>query len=283
MMPRPSDATAARYAENPIGNSRPVRSPASRPPPLMADTTDATERTDDRVDPDVIVWGRDDEATSPRTGDRARPPSWQRRLRRFAEPALLVAGISAAIMVMHIADDPSAPERAGSPSTGPAAAARAPQVQLRLIAPAIAAPGERVVVLAFKNAGLCGQAELRFDGTSVPHRLTGIAGSRLPDRVEMFLGMQVPRSATAGMHTLDLYGPAANSSTSAVCAHRGERSARLATTTIVVAGLAPGPHGVSPARGDHPLPKSDYHADLPFIGPGYAPSNLNTPARQQKP
>jgi hypothetical protein len=195
------------------------------------DLEGTTDRVDDYGEPEIIVWGPDEDATSPRTPDRSRvaqrPPAL-RQLRRFAQPALLVAGIFVAIMAMQI-DDRTARERVEPSSAGPAAAAQAPQVQLRLIAPATATPGQRIVVLAFKHADPCAQAELRFDGTPVQHRLTGIAGSPLPYRIEMFLNMQVPRSATVGMHTLDLYD-----STDSTCAHVGDQPAKLATTIIVV-------------------------------------------------
>ena len=240
---------------------------ASRSSDLVTNQT--ADRTDDLGEPDVIVWGRDDDSTSPRTPGRshdAQQSSPLRRLRRFAEPALLVAGISAAIMAMQIADDRGAQERIGALRAAPAAPP-VPQVQLRLVAPATAAPGQRIVVLAFKDEGLCGRAELRFDGAPVQHRLTGIAGSPLPDRVEMFLGMQVPRSTPAGLHTLDLYSLPASSSVGSACAQIGEHRARLATTTIAVAGTAGSPGGAPTATGDD--------RPLPSIGPPYAPSTLN--------
>jgi hypothetical protein len=134
-------------------------------------------------------------------------------------------------MAVQIIDDRSVSlRRPAAPSpVGMSAAPAVPDIQPRLIAPAIAAPGEWIVVLAFKNAGLCGQAELRFDGSPLHHRLTGNAGSRLPNWVEMFLAVQVPRSATTGMHTVDLYGSAAN-----LCNEVGKHQAKLATTTIIV-------------------------------------------------
>jgi hypothetical protein len=167
-------------------------------------------------------------------------PAVQRKLRRFAEPALLLAAVAAAIMTLRVADGHRVPERVGPSSASTAAAAGIPQIQLRLIAPTVAAPGQRIVVLAFKDAGLCGRAELRFDGTPVDHQLTAIAGSPLPYSVEMFLGVRIPRSAATGMHTLDLYGPPPASSTGSICAHLGDHQPKLATTTIVVAGATGG-------------------------------------------
>jgi hypothetical protein len=181
-----------------------------------------------------------------------------------------VAGVFVAIMAMQIDDDRTARERVEPSSAGPAAAAQAPQVQLRLIAPATATPGQRIVVLAFKHAGLCTQAELRFDGTPVQHRLTGIAGSPLPYRVEMFLDMQVPRSATVGMHTLDLYDSTASGSTGSTCAHLGDQQAKLATTIIVVTD----PGGASGVK-NYRAPED--HDAVPSRGTGYAPSSVNMP------
>jgi hypothetical protein len=166
----------------------------------------------------------------------ARQPEALQRLRRFVEPALLVTGAAAAMFAIHLTDnrEPAVPRPAAPPATTPAAAAPAPDNQLRLVAPAIAAPGERIVVLAFRDAGLCGAAELRFDGTVLNHRLTGIAGSQPPDRVGLFLTAQVPHSARAGVHPLDLYGPVTNGSSGPMCAQVGYSNAKV-TTTIIVA------------------------------------------------
>ena len=272
MTPRLSNATADRDVEITIYSSRRGPATASRPYPSRRLPVDDLEGTTDRVDdyggPEIIVWGPDDDATSPRAPDRSRVAQRHpalRQLRRFAEPALLVAGIFVAIMAMQIDDDRTARERVEPSSAAPAAAAQAPQVQLRLIAPATATPGQRIVVLAFKNADPCAQAELRFDGTPVQHRLTGIAGSPLPYRVEMFLDMQVPRSATVGMHTLDLYD-----STDSTCAHVGDQQAKLATTIIVVTD----PGGASGVK-NYRAPED--HDAVPSRGTGYAPSSVNMP------
>ena len=280
MTPRLSNTTADRDAEITINNPHPGHATGSRPYPSKwqrFDDTGATERTGDHGEPDVIVWGHDDDTNSPRTLDRSpvrQPPPARRLLRRFAGPLLLAAGFIAAIMTTQQADDRTAPERVGPSSDGAAASAQEPQVQLRLIAPAIATPGQRIVVLAFKNAGLCTQAELRFDGAPVQHWLTGIAGSQVPDRVEMFLGVHLPRSATLGMHTLDLYGSTAGGSTGSTCAHLGDQPAKLATTVIVVAG-PDGDPGSAGAR-NHRAPKDPYA--VPSRGTNYAPSRVNMPA-----
>jgi hypothetical protein len=281
MTPRLSNATADRDAEIMINSPHPGPATASRPYPSswqrLDDTEGTTDRTDDHGEPDVIVWGRDDDAISPRNLDRShlllRPPAL-RQLRQFAGPLLLMAGFIAAIMATQQADDRIAPERVGPSSDGPAASAQAPHVRPRLIAPAIATPGQRIVVLAFKNAGLCSRAELRFDGTPVQHRLTGIAGSQLPDRVEIFLGVQLPRSATVGMHTLDLYGSTVSGWTGSTCAHLGDQQAKLATTIIAVAGPGGDPGSASAVRNDR---APEDHDAVPSRGTGYAPSSVNIP------
>jgi hypothetical protein len=150
-------------------------------------------------------------------------PARRVRLRRAAEPILLVLCVGAVLAVQD--HEPATPGSAGS---------SAPAALPRLIAPAEAAAGQRITVSAFRNRRLCGATELRFDGAPITHRPAGYADPARLDRAEMFLTAWVPRSAKPGNHEITLYGPAPGGGSAPVCAEVREHQERLATTRILV-------------------------------------------------
>jgi hypothetical protein len=162
----------------------------------------------------------------------------KRRLRRLLEAGLLVASTGVILLAAHATGgdgSPATPRTAPTPS--PSARAEVgplPQALPRLVAFQTAAPGERVIVLAYRNRRLCGPAELRFDGRPTPQKLRRYAGPPNPDHVEMFIAMDVPRSAEPGSHVIELYGPRQGGPGGPLCGDVPEHQARLATTTILV-------------------------------------------------
>jgi hypothetical protein len=157
-------------------------------------------------------------------GDDRRP----RIVRRLVEPALALVAASLVLLAVHMNGGPTIPVAA--PVAAPAPTAR---TALRLIAPQTAAPGERVPVVGFRDRRLCGPAQLRFDGVPATQQIVRYAGRLDADRSEVFMTMVVPGSATAGVHTIDLYGPRPGG-TGPICADVHEHQARLASTSIAV-------------------------------------------------
>jgi hypothetical protein len=103
----------------------------------------------------------------------------------------------------------------------------------RLLAPATAAAGERVPVLAFRNTKLCGPTELRFDNAAVEQRIIRYAAPDSHTYPQIFMSMDVPRSAKPGTHEIELLGPVP-STHGAMCADVPERQGRIATATISI-------------------------------------------------
>jgi hypothetical protein len=137
------------------------------------------------------------------------------------------------LLAVQVTDGGASP--AASPAAVQPATVRTSVAPPRLLAPQAASPGEQITVLAYRNRRLCGAAQLRLDGTPVSYRLAGYVGSPNPDRVEMFLTVEVPRSAKPGNHEIELYGPVPGGRNGPVCADVRERQAKLATTSITVA------------------------------------------------
>ena len=197
---------------------------------------------DVRVEPDVILIGPEESGVSPAApdGSPARGAGSAvrlRELRRFVEPGLLVVCAGAVLLAVQVTTrghGASVTRPAIASSATPSAAPPTAEGPPRLLAPQTASPGERITVLAYRNPRLCGSAQLRFDGAPVKHRLASYVGPQHPDRMEMFLTMQVPGSVTPGSHTIELYGPMPGGSTGPICADVREHQARLATTTITV-------------------------------------------------
>jgi hypothetical protein len=193
-----------------------------------------TDPTDVRVEPDVIQLGPEDsmESLNRGTGSVARSAERAARLRRFVEPGLSVAG--AGLMLLAVQATGGVAPPAASPAPVGPAAVRTSAGPSRLLAPQAAVPGDRITVLAYRDRRLCGAAELRLDGAPVSYRLAGYVGSPNPGRMEMFLSVVVPRSATPGNHEIELYGPVPGGRSGPLCADVPEHQARLATTSITV-------------------------------------------------
>ncbi len=208
-----------------------------RPPPR---TPTAARRTAEPVEPRT---GRpcpgptidlDDRAAT----DRERLPVLQRLrrrpLRRTVRTAALTLSAAGALLAAYAlpgdnAAGPTPPS--ASRETAPAAP---PHVQpARLIAPATATPGEHLIVLGHRDPALCGPAELRFDGLPVRHRVLRAAGARGDAYPQLFMAMDVPRSATSGTHQIELFGPV-RSVQGDICGDVPEHQARIDTASISI-------------------------------------------------
>jgi hypothetical protein len=159
-------------------------------------------------------------------------PLRQRLRRRYPIRGIAGAG---AVTVAGVAL--AAASVVGGSSPPPASPASLPQTvaaqHARLIAPATAAPGQRIIVLAYRNQNLCGPAELRLDGRPVPqHHLTD-AGPNPHTYQQLFIAMDLPRWATPGRHRIDLLGPV-HSQTGDLCGDHPEQQARIDSTVISV-------------------------------------------------
>jgi hypothetical protein len=160
-------------------------------------------------------------------------------LRRFAEPGLVVVAAAAMVLAGQVTGGGGSPvAEPAAPSVSPAAASfaspRASASLPRFVAPRAASAGQWITVLAYRNPRLCGPAELRFDGALVAHRLGSYVGQQDSDRVDMFLTMQVPRSAGRGIHEIELYGPISGGGTNPLCADVAEHQGQLAAATVTV-------------------------------------------------
>jgi hypothetical protein len=181
------------------------------------------------------------------TFGRQRPPPTttlsRRRLRRLVEPGLLVAAIGVILLAVHATGGDGTPAAGGvdgrtmvTPSQPGRATegAPSPRAQLRLVAPQTAVPGERLTVLAYRDRRLCGPTELRFDAKPTAQKLLRYADRPDPDYAEMFMAVDVPRSAKPGSHLIELYGPREGGPAGQLCGDVPEHQARLANATILV-------------------------------------------------
>ena len=159
------------------------------------------------------------------------------RTSRTAEPAVVLAAAAVILTAGRITDG-CGPPSAGS-AVSPDARRPAPPpvsiVQLRLVAPRTAVPGERITVLASRNRTLCGPVELRFDDAPISHRPAWYAGPLNPAWTLTAVTVHVPDDVRPGRHEIALYGPVPGGRTHPVCADRPEHQARLDTATIAVA------------------------------------------------
>ncbi len=174
-----------------------------------------------------------------------------RGLRRFVEPGLVVLCASVALSVPHMMDG------RGSPTVPPATSPSSPASRgvrrvasghrPRLLAAQTATPGERLTVLAYRNRRLCGVAEIRLDGAPVAHRLAKYVGPLGSDWMEIFITMDVPRSAAPGRHEIELYGPKRGGSPGPICGDSREHQGKLAGRILTVhrVGLSRGHWSVS--------------------------------------
>jgi hypothetical protein len=159
--------------------------------------------------------------------------SLRQRLRR-RYPIKKIAGAGAVAVAGVALAAASLVERASPlPASPPSLPQTAAAQHAQLIAPATAAPGQRIIVLAYRNQNLCGPAELRLDGTPVPqHKLTD-AGPEPHTYQQLFIAMNLPRWTTPGRHRIDLLGPV-QSETGDMCGDRPEHQARIDSTVISI-------------------------------------------------
>ncbi|MGN9909359.1 hypothetical protein ACTMTJ_17585 [Phytohabitans sp. LJ34] len=155
-------------------------------------------------------------------------------MRKLAEKATLVVATGAVLLAVHTTGGDRSPEaQPAGPALPPPSAETISPVHLQLVVPESAAPGERLTVLAFRNRRLCGAAELRFDGAPTAHKLLRYAAPANQDHAQIFMAMDVPRSAKPGSHEIALYGPKPGGS-GPICGDVAEHQGRLATATISV-------------------------------------------------
>jgi hypothetical protein len=162
-----------------------------------------------------------------------------RRLRRFVEPSLLILCAGIGFAVPYVMDE------RGSHSTAPAASPSSPASvaastawasahRPRLRAPETANPGERLTVLAFRSRRLCGVAEIRLDGAAVVHRIARNVGPLDSDWMEIFMTLDLPRSAGPGPHEIELYGPMRGGPRGPICGDCREHQGKLAGRIVTV-------------------------------------------------
>jgi hypothetical protein len=204
---------------------------------------DLRDETNVRAEPDIIVLGPDESGLPPGPdvdslvrGGRAP----LRRLRRFVEPSLLVLCAGVVFSVLYVMDERGSPTTApaaspSSPASAAASTAWASARRPQLLAPETAKPGERLTVLAFRNRRLCGAAELRLDGAPVVHRLARHVGPLDSDWMEIFMTLDLPRSAAPGRHEIELYGPMRGGPRGPICGDSREHQGRFAARIVTVA------------------------------------------------
>jgi hypothetical protein len=201
------------------------------------------DETDVRAGPDIIVLGPDEPGSPPGPDvDSLVRGGWAlaRRLRRFIEPSVLILCVGVGLSVLYVMDERGSPAAApaaspSSPTSGTASVAWASAHRPRLLAPETASPGERLMVLAFRNRRLCGPAEIRLDGAPVAHRLARNIGPLDADWMEIFMTVDLPRSAAPGPREIELYGPMRGGPTGPICGDSPEHQGKLAGRTITVA------------------------------------------------
>jgi hypothetical protein len=186
------------------------------------------------VTPDRTPERTIDLDNAPEPGTRGRP-DWRRLLRpsmRQTTTTAALTAIAALLVGYAIGAGPLAPSH--PPAVAAPLAAVSDQQQgrpARLLVPATADAGERVPVLAFRNPKLCGPAELRFDGTAVEQQIIPYAARDSYTHPQIFMSMDVPRSAKPGIHEIELLGPVPTTH-GTICADIPERQGRIASTTI---------------------------------------------------
>jgi hypothetical protein len=158
----------------------------------------------------------------------------RQRLRRRS-PIRTIAGAGAVAIIAGVAL--AAASAVGGPSPAPAAPQPPPatvaEQHARVIAPATAAPGERVVVLAYRNSNVCGPAELRLDGGPLPQQILAYAGRDSNAYEQLFIWVDLPVWATPGTHRIDLLGPV-QADRGGICGDHPERQLRIDSTAISI-------------------------------------------------
>jgi hypothetical protein len=177
------------------------------------------------------------------------------RLRRFVEPSLLLTLVIGMLVASTLTDNGDSPDthHATPPSSDATVTTRltpASSAYPRLVAPGTARPSERVPALAFRYRRLCGDAELRFDGARVMHRVTGYVRSPDSELTELFMTLDVPAAAKPGAHRIELFGPIPGGAGGPICADEPQHHRQLATTTITIGRGSAGRRRPLRARSD---------------------------------
>jgi hypothetical protein len=155
------------------------------------------------------------------------PKEVPQRPRRRTITTVLSVAAAVAVIAYALAAGPGLEAR---PPMAAPAPARAATPYPRLIIPTVAAAGDTLVVIAYRNPRLCGPTELRFDGAPIPTRTVPATANGYP---QIFLTMRVPPAAATGSHRIDLYGPIPSTS-GIICGDVPEHQGRLATAAITV-------------------------------------------------
>lgn len=157
------------------------------------------------------------------------PPARERSRRGLRSRILSAVTFLVAVLLIAYATvaDPRPASRTPSETALPAAAA--PEPMPRLVVPASVAAGSTLVLLAYRDAGLCGPTEVRLDGARL--EISAIGGVASSSR--SFVSLRIPAHTSAGSHRIELYGPM-RAAGGALCGDAPEHQARIATATITV-------------------------------------------------
>jgi hypothetical protein len=198
---------------------------------------DDAETTGIYGEPDIILFGPDEPARERAPRRRRQAAETIRKLFeiRFVQPGLLLLVAGIAVLALQLSGHRGAPDppTLDSPAAPPSGANMESTGAARLVAAHTARPGERLTVLAYRDARLCGPAELRIDGAPVWHQLDRRIGPVGSGLTEMFLTLEVPRSISPGQHEIQLYGPV-RAVWGSICGDAPERQGRLATSRIII-------------------------------------------------
>lgn len=186
-----------------------------------------TARPAQQVEPDIISLGADASPSSPRP-----PRPWPRWL---IEPVLLALGLGAILFAGHF-NNPSAPTSARQHPVVAAESAKpsisASRDSPMVVAGTFARPGEWLIVLAYRDSRFCGPAEVRFDGLPTENR--PLAEHTLTPTDHLVLRVQIPATATAGSHELELFGPLPGGPPHPICADTPEHQGPLGRAPVTV-------------------------------------------------
>ena len=173
-----------------------------------------------------------------------RHPSLLRRLCPLVEPVVFVvlAGALFAATELPRGTDPSGsatehtirPPTTAQPAVSGTPARHVPVVTPRFIATPFARPGEQITIVGYRDSTLCGASELHFDDVVVMHQIRVTAASKDSSWNEMFMTMEIPSTATPGVHHIQLHGPVPGGAGGPVCGGAPEHQDQLAGTDILI-------------------------------------------------
>jgi hypothetical protein len=167
----------------------------------------------------------DEPAEELSTGDAS--PRWRRLW-----PPLAVLAVAGALAIQH-----RTPPAAASPAAQPARTATARDAfHPSLGAPATARPGEAVTLMGYQHHGLCGDLEVRLDGSPVAVRTREIVDGAQPGWDGVVLAITLPAELTAGPHRIELLGPLPGRGGSRFpqCGNEAQGFGLIAATTATV-------------------------------------------------